>query len=169
MASRASSEPVVPALPGLGTTWYARGGRYWTRRVLSAVVLLALMAGLDAAAVELYSGFLTVVSRPVRQAWDAAQIVLACLGAVGGWVLARRQTRRQVAEAADGAEVRRTGGAVLGGRFVLVLLSPVAPALAALATGWLASSLTVREYPTEVAARRALDAAGQRRASVHHR
>ncbi len=37
------------------------------------------------------------------------------------------------------------------------LAAPVVPAVAAFATGWLAAVLTVREYPSEVGARRAMD------------
>lgn len=34
----------IPSLPRLGTTWYARGPRYWLRRVWSAFGLLVVAA-----------------------------------------------------------------------------------------------------------------------------
>ncbi|MGW4975503.1 hypothetical protein [Streptomyces mirabilis] len=37
----------IPSLPGLGTTWYERGARYWLRRACGAVLpaLLAYAVG----------------------------------------------------------------------------------------------------------------------------
>ncbi|MFJ9898577.1 hypothetical protein ACIQPR_35120 [Streptomyces sp. NPDC091280] len=168
MGSQASSDAAsrtparIPALPGLGTTWYERGTRYWLRRVRTAVLLLLVMAFLCFAAISLYRGFRTVLPPGVRTVWDWAQVIASCGAPVWGWVVQRRSHHRDLQDppapdefrSRKRAEARRTTGLALVGRFAVVLAAPVLPALAAWAVGWCAAMLTVREYPSEVGARR---------------
>ncbi|MGW7526054.1 hypothetical protein [Streptomyces sp. NPDC054783] len=173
MASRASSEAPdarvparIPSLNGLGTSWYERGTGYWLRRVRLAVLMLAVLAFLCFAAVELYTGFRTVLPSGVRPVWDWAQVAGACAALPWGWVVQRRQHRGQLLDPPEpdefrsrkSGEVRRTAGLAYVGRGLLVLAAPVLPALAGFAVGWSAGMLTVREYPSEVGARRWLEA-----------
>lgn len=168
MASRASSDLKVPQLPGLGTSWYARGGRYWTRRAVSLLVFALVLAGVDALAVDLWRGLSGAFPASARPAADAAMSVLAAVGAVWGWLAARRTMRRQRAESVGPAEARRrkaaglarSTGLALAGRIAVIILGPVLAPFAAFATAWLLSTLTVREYPSELGARRELAAHG---------
>ncbi|MEX3104891.1 MULTISPECIES: hypothetical protein [unclassified Streptomyces] len=169
MASRASSDlstpgapPPIPSLPGLGTTWYGRGASYWLRRLCTAVLFLLVLALLCLAAFSLYRGFRTILPSSARDPWDWAQLLLAVPAAVWGWRVQRRAVARDLANPPTPEESRtrkrsettRATGLALLGRFVAVLAAPVMPALAALAVGWTAAMLTVREYPSEVGARR---------------
>ncbi|MBK6010845.1 hypothetical protein [Streptomyces sp. MBT53] len=152
----------IPKLPGLGTTWYERGTRYWLRRVRTAVLLLIVMAFLCFAAVSLYRGFRTVLPPSVRTVWDWAQVIASCGAPIWGWVVQRRSCRRDLQDPpAPGEfrsrkrdETRRSTGLALAGRLGVIVAAPVLPALAAWAVGWCAGMLTVREYPSEVGARR---------------
>ncbi|WP_329349822.1 hypothetical protein OG226_22255 [Streptomyces sp. NBC_01261] len=173
MGSRASSEASasptparIPVLPGLGTTWYERGTRYWLRRVRTAVVLLIVMAFVCFAAISLYRGFRTVLPPTARTVWDWAQVVASCGAPVWGWMVQRRRHHKDLLDppAPDEFrgrkrdEARRSTGLALAGRAAVLIAAPVMPALAAWAVGWGAAMLTVREYPSEVGARRALEA-----------
>ncbi|MFD9276576.1 hypothetical protein ACFWD7_04725 [Streptomyces mirabilis] len=55
---------------------------------------------------------------------------------------------------------RRAPGLVAAGRGLVILAAPVMPAFAAYIVGWLVAWLTVREYPSEVGARRWLQEHG---------
>ncbi|GAV45267.1 hypothetical protein [Streptomyces acidiscabies] len=151
-----------PSIPGLGTTWYDRGPSYWLRRLGTAVLFLTVLALLCLAALSLYRGFRTLLPPPAREPWDWAQLPLAVLAAVQGWRVQRRAIARDLANpptpaesrARKRAETTRATGLALLGRVVAVLAAPVMPALAALAVGWTVAMLTVREYPSEVGARR---------------
>lgn len=177
MASRASSEiPAsmahvrIPALQGLGTTWYQRGARYWLRRVWTAVLLLTVLAFLCFASISLYQGFRTVLPPTVRTAWDWAQVVAACIAVVWGWLVQRRRHHKDLLDPPDPDEfrarkrdeTRRSTGLAVVGRALVLIAAPVMPALAAFALGWSVAMLTVREYPSEVGARRWLEGHGSR-------
>lgn len=181
MASRASSEapsagpPVpVPSLPGLGTTWYRRGTRYWLRRAWTTVVMLLAVGMLCFMALSFYSGFRGEMPPAVRTVCDVVQVAGSCVTVVRGWLVQRRDHRRKLLDPptpaefrrAKRAEVRRSGRFAYAGRGLLVLAAPVLPVFAAWCVGWFAAALTVREYPSEVGARRWLEAHnGQSRTS----
>ncbi|OIJ66391.1 hypothetical protein [Streptomyces mangrovisoli] len=171
MASRASSEAPaagaparVPALPGLGTTWYERGPRYWLRRAFGALLWFAVTAFACFVALRLYGGFRGELPSAVRPVWDWVQVVASCGALVWGWVVQRREHRRRLqdppspaaARAGKRDETRRSGGRAVAGRFLLLVAAPVLPACAAWLVGWVLAAFTVREYPSEVGARRAL-------------
>ena len=96
--------------------------------------------------------------------WDVAQVVAACRGVVWGWVVQRRAHRRDLLDppgpgrtrAARRASAGRSTGLAVLGRGLVVIAAPVMPAFAAFCVGWSVAALTVREYPSEVGARRAL-------------
>ncbi|WP_234312044.1 hypothetical protein [Streptomyces griseus] len=176
MASKASSEvprsrsghepPArIPALKGLGTSWYERGSRYWLRRVLTAVVFLSVMAFCCFVALALYDGFRGVLPSAVRTVWDWAQVAVSCAALVWGWLVQRRAHRGQLLNpptpsefsSAKRDEARRSTGLAMLGRALVLLAAPVLPALAAFGVGWTVAMLTVREYPSEVGARRWLE------------
>ena len=169
MGSQASSDvpasrtpAKIPALPGLGTTWYERGARYWLRRVRTAVLLLIVMAFLCFAAISLYRGFRTVLPPSARTVWDWAQVIASCGAPIWGWVVQRRSHHRDLQDppapdefrSRKRDETRRSTGLALAGRVGVLIAAPVMPALAAWGVGWCAAMLTVREYPSEVGARR---------------
>lgn len=168
MASQASSEhtAAIPRLPGLGTSWYRHGGRYWTRRVLGAACLSLFMAFLGYVSLELYGKCLTAVPAHLRPACDAAEILLACAGTVWGWISGRRRLRKERVEAAGPEEVRARirytrARAQNRGVFLLFLIaSPILPAIVAYAAGALCAGLATREYPREIGARREVVAKG---------
>jgi hypothetical protein len=169
MASRASSEipasapPVqIPALPGLGTSWYERGARYWLRRVGTAIFILVVMAMICFLAISLYQGFRDELPPTVRTVWDWAQVIASCVAVVWGWVVQRRSYREDLldpptptqARNRKRAEIRRSPRLAIAGRGLLALAAPIMPAYAAWCVGWFVAMLTVREYPSEVGARR---------------
>ncbi|GAA3980775.1 hypothetical protein [Streptomyces plumbiresistens] len=171
MASKASSEvpapavrPPIPALPGLGTTWYERGARYWLRRALGALVWFAVLAFVVYISLRLYGSFRAGLSPTVRTVWDGAQVAASCGASVWGWRVQRRDHREKLQDppTPDRArrnkrdETRRSVGLVLAGRLLFVIAAPVMPAFAAWGVGWAAAAFTVREYPSEVGARRRL-------------
>ncbi|WP_406104394.1 hypothetical protein OG698_19655 [Streptomyces sp. NBC_01003] len=154
----------IPVLPGLGTSWYERGVRYWMRRTGTGVLWLAVLAFFCFVSLSLYSGFREVLPSGVRTVWDVAQAVAACVAVVWGWVVQRRAHRRDLldppspgrARARRRASAGRSTGLAVLGRGLVVIAAPVMPAFAAFCVGWSVAVLTVREYPTEVGARRAL-------------
>ena len=171
MASRASSERAasgaparIPALPGLGTTWYERGARYWLRRALGAVLWLAVLAFCCYIALVLYRSFRGDLPPTVRTVWDGAQAAASVVALVWGWLAQRRDHRKKLLHppapgefrAAKRDEVRRSVWLTLAGRVLWLVAAPVLPALAAGAVGWSVAAFTVREYPSEVGARRRL-------------
>ncbi|MFJ2163063.1 hypothetical protein [Streptomyces sp. NPDC087856] len=169
MASRASSEapapgtPVqIPALPKLGRTWYERGALYWLCRVRTTVFLIVLMGVVSVFAIGLYQGFTSEWSPTVRTVWNWATVVASCGALVWGWWTQRGEHRKALLDPPTPAQAvqakrdhnRQAPGRAFAGRWMILLLVPVLPALAAYLVGWLASWTTVREYPSEVGARR---------------
>ncbi|MCX4811733.1 hypothetical protein OG601_14055 [Streptomyces sp. NBC_01239] len=169
MASKASSEALasgtparVPALPGLGTTWYERGTRYWLRRASGALLWLVLLAFFCYIALVLYGSFRTSLPSPVRTVWDWAQVALSFVALVWGWRVQRRDHREKLLDPpppdrsrrSKRDETRRSTGLAVAGRVLWLVAAPVAPALAAGCVGWVVAVFTVREYPSEVGARR---------------
>jgi lysylphosphatidylglycerol synthetase-like protein (DUF2156 family) len=174
MASKASSDlPVpktparIPALPGLGTTWYERGARYWLRRTSSAVLFLALLAFFCYISLRLYLGAPRSDLPPTaRTVWDWTQVVASCVAVVWGWLKQRRDHRKGLLDPPSPQRIRmakrkegiRAQGLARAGILPLLIAAPVLPAVAAWCVGWFVAVLTVREYPSEVGARRALEA-----------
>ncbi|MFE2507744.1 hypothetical protein ACFXC9_04600 [Streptomyces naganishii] len=155
----------IPSLPGLGTTWYRRGARYWLRRAGGAALWLVVTAFVCYMGLALYGGFREVLTPGLRTAWDWIQVIASCGAVVWGWLVQRRDHRRKLldppsparARAARRDQSRRTPGLVVAGRFLILLAAPVLPAAMAFAVGWLLAAFTVREYPSEVGARRWLE------------
>ncbi|MCD7441355.1 hypothetical protein K4B79_24415 [Streptomyces lincolnensis] len=172
MASRAFSEvpapgaPAgIPTLPKLGTTWYRRGALYWLCRARTTAFLVLVMAMACFVSLSLYQGFRGEMPPAVRTVCDVVQVAGSCVAVVWGWIKQRRGHRAAlldpptpeqtwVAKRTHNARSGRAAGAQAGGRLLLALAAPVMPALAAYLVGWLAAWLTVREYPSEVGARR---------------
>ncbi|WP_037803639.1 hypothetical protein, partial [Streptomyces resistomycificus] len=83
---------------------------------------------------------------------------------VWGWRVQRRDHRRKLLDppTPDRArrdkqnETRRSVGLTLAGRLLFVVAAPMMPAFAAWGVGWAAAAFSVREYPSEVGARRSL-------------
>ncbi|WP_225835776.1 hypothetical protein [Streptomyces sp. NK08204] len=152
----------IPSLPGLGTTWYERGTRYWLRRVRTAVLLLPVLAFAVYIALVLYASFRGALPPAVRTVWDGAQVIGSCGAVVWGWVRQRRDHKKALLDppspgefrARKRAETGRSVGLAMAGRFLWLIAAPVLPALVAWGVGWLAASLTVHEYPSEAGARR---------------
>ncbi|MFI1364104.1 hypothetical protein [Streptomyces griseochromogenes] len=173
MASRASSEapagaaPVgIPRLPGLGTTWYARGRRYWLRRVLTAVNMLIAAAIVCFMALAFYSGFRDLLPSTARVVWDGVQVAASVVALVWGWMSQRKGLREALLDPPTPSQTLRarrdrTGrvpGLIALGRGLMLLAAPVMPAFAAWCVGWFAAAIIVREYPSEVGARRWFEA-----------
>ncbi|MFI5674511.1 hypothetical protein [Streptomyces cellulosae] len=170
MASRASSDvpaseaPVqIPKLPGLGRSWYDRGAGYWARRVRTAVIMLLLLAFFCYIALRLYLGVpRSDLSPAVRTVWDWAQAVASVVALVWGWVKQRRDHHKRLLDPPNPKQMwetrrgqtSRAPGLARAGFLPLLIAAPVLPALAAWCVGWSAGMLTVREYPSEVGARR---------------
>ncbi|MFF1547517.1 hypothetical protein [Streptomyces sp. NPDC058291] len=169
MASRASSDvpgseaPVpIPALPGLGATWYERGPRYWARRAWTAVLLLLVLAFVCSITLRLYLGVpRSDLSASVRTVWDWTQATASVVAVGWGWTKQRRDHRRalldpptpqQTGDAKRG-ETRRATGLARAAVIPLLIAAPVLPAIVAWGVGWFVAMLTVREYPSEVGAR----------------
>lgn len=170
MVSRASSEvPVpsvqVPSLPGLGTTWYERGARYWLRRVFTGMLWLAVLALAYMALLGIYVGFCSGVSPTVRTVWNSVLAIASCMTFVWGWVAQRRRHRVALLDPptptqtlqAKRDRARRNVGLTFAGRGLVLLAAPVLPALIAYAFGEFLAVLTVRESAAEVGARRWLE------------
>ncbi|OIK23810.1 hypothetical protein [Streptomyces malaysiense] len=173
MASRASSEATassaparIPALPGLGTTWYARGPRYWLRRTVNALFLLVVLAFFCYIALVLYSGAPRTYLPPgARRVWDIVQIVASCVTIGWGWVSQRRKLRRLLQDppapgavrALRRAESRRAVYWSRAGLIPLLLAAPVLPPIVAWCVGAMTALVAVRESPSEVGARRWLE------------
>ncbi|WP_432030023.1 hypothetical protein [Streptomyces sp. 1222.5] len=173
MASRASSEAPapgysvpVPDLPRLGRTWYRRGAPYWLRRARTAVFAVLAMALFSLFALGLYEGVRDLLPSTVRVVWDGVQVAASAVALVWGGVAQRRELREALLDPPDPDRVlrarrdheRRVPGRIALGRALVLLAAPVMPAFAAHVVGRLAVWLTVREYPSEVGARRWLEA-----------
>ncbi|MDQ0833775.1 MULTISPECIES: hypothetical protein [Streptomyces] len=177
MASRASSKasaqetPVlIPALPKLGTTWYKRGTLYWLCRARTTVFLLVVMAMVCFFALNLYRGFTSEWTPPARTVANWVQAAASCVALPWGWLKQRRGHREALlnpptpeqTRLAKSDHNRRAPGRIAAGRGLVLLAAPVLPAFAAYIVGWLTAWLTVREYPSEVGARRWLEKHGSR-------
>ncbi|MHB9856815.1 hypothetical protein [Streptomyces sp. YIM S03343] len=172
MASRASSEAPapgapdkIPSLPGLGTTWYKRGAAYWIRRTLTAILWLALLALLYYTfALGIYQGFRTVLPPTVRTVSDWAQVAASPVALVLGWLRQRRDHRKSLLDPPTPGEFRRRKREQAGrnvaltfaSRGLVLIAAPIMPAFFGYIIGWFVAYLTVREYPSEVGARRSL-------------
>ncbi|MER6559893.1 hypothetical protein ABT300_19595 [Streptomyces sp. NPDC001027] len=98
----------------------------------------------------------------LRTVWDWTQAAASGVAVVWGWVKQRRDHRKKLLDPptpqqmwdAKRRDTRRASG--LAGAAVLPLLvaAPVLPVIAAWGVGWFTAMLTVREYPSEVGARR---------------
>jgi 4-amino-4-deoxy-L-arabinose transferase-like glycosyltransferase len=171
MASRASSDPrtvapgtpvPIPSLPKLGTTWYRRGALYWLSRARTTVFLLLVMAFVCFFSLSLYQGFRSEMPATARTVCDGLQVAASGAALIWGWVTQRRSHRAALRHPPTPAETRaakrdhdtRAPGRIAAGRGLVLLAAPVMPAFAAYITGWLTAWLTVREYPSEVGARR---------------
>ncbi|MEW1831541.1 hypothetical protein [Streptomyces sp. NPDC088196] len=161
----------IPKLPGLGITWYERGTRYWLRRASGALLWCVLMAFFCYIALVLYGSFRTSLPETVRTVWDWAQVVLSFVALVWGWRVQRRELHRKLldppspdqARRAKRDETRHSTGPAVAGRALWLVAAPVAPAFAAGCVGWVAAAFAVREYPSEVGARRFLETQAQAR------
>ncbi|WP_329221584.1 hypothetical protein OG352_31415 [Streptomyces sp. NBC_01485] len=166
MTTQARSD-AIPSLPGLGTTWYERGARYWSRRVWTAVLFLLVLAFFCYIALMLYLGVPRSDLPPtVRTVWDWTQAVASAVAVVRGWVRQRRDhhkkllappTPQQMWEAKRG-EGGRAPGLARAAVLPLLIAAPVLPAIVAWGVGWLVATLTVHEYPSEAGARLWLEA-----------
>jgi hypothetical protein len=80
----------IPALPGLGLTWYDRGPRYWARRIgmsLMWVIVLAIIGGID-------TGLFSAISLSSRTGFDVFIAIDAALSAAAlAWVAVRTVQR----------------------------------------------------------------------------
>ncbi|WLW54178.1 hypothetical protein [Streptomyces sp. YU58] len=156
----------IPRLPKLGTTWYRRGALYWLCRARTTVFVALVLGVFGFLSVALYRGFRSGMPPTVRTVCDGAQAIASCAALVWGWVKQRRSHRQAlldpptpdqtwVAKRDHNARAGKSAGrGALGGRVFLALAAPVMPAFAAYLVGWLTAWLTVREYPSEVGARR---------------
>ncbi|MFI9171894.1 hypothetical protein [Streptomyces lincolnensis] len=170
MASRASSDASalrapapIPKLPGLGRSWYERGVRYWAYRIRTAVVWLPLLAVYCYLAFRLYLGVPRSDLPPtVRAVWDWTQVLASGVLLVWGWTKQRRDHRRQLLDPPSPRRMwetrrdrmSRSPGLARAGLLPLLIAAPLLPMLAAWCVGWSVAMLTVREYPSEVGARR---------------
>jgi hypothetical protein len=159
----------IPKLPGLGRTWYERGARYWLRRASGALLWAVLMAFMCYIVLGLYQSFRVHLSPIPRLVWDWTQVAASGGLVVWGWVQQRRAIRKKLlnpptpAEAWTKKRYDTRRGQNLGRAAVIpaLLVLPVVPALFAWSVGTLAAAFTVREYPSEVGARRAMEASAE--------
>lgn len=167
------AEVEIPALPGLGTSWYRRGVVYWLRRTITGLLWLALFSGLYAATLAMYAGFFDEVSGTVRTFVNAVLGVASCAGLVWGWVVQGRQHREALLDpptpdqtwTAKKLRAGRSVGVTFGWRGAIILVVPVLPAVMAYAMGKLLGVLMVRESAAEAGARRWLATASTARPS----
>jgi hypothetical protein len=86
---------VIPSLPGLGITWYDRGGRYWARRVglsLMWVLVLAIIAAMD-------TGLFSSMRSSSATGFDVFIVIDAVLSAgLIAWFAVRTAQRWNVAK-----------------------------------------------------------------------
>ncbi|WP_416975688.1 hypothetical protein [Streptomyces sp. 4F14] len=156
----------IPALPRLGTSWYERGPRYWLSRTRTTLGQLLTMGAVSFFGVALYLGFTSELPATVRLVCNCVQIAAACVAFVWGWTNQRRDHRKALLTPPTPEETwtakhehnRRAPRIALSGRGgFIILAAPVAPAFFAYYDGWIAAWLTVREYPSELGARRWLE------------
>ncbi|GAA2469805.1 hypothetical protein ACFPFX_12255 [Streptomyces mauvecolor] len=169
MGSRVSSESAGPAkLPLLGTSWYRRGVGYWLRRV-RLVVFQLVFGGLFALlSVAIWQGIESGLPTGWHRAVDVVMGVLGLIGFVRGWIWGRRTIRTKLADppTPEQAWIRhrqarrgrgsanpdfgRRGGALL-------FFTPFLPPCVAWWIGMTCAVQFIRELPSEVGARKALN------------
>ncbi|WP_405842959.1 hypothetical protein [Streptomyces sp. NBC_01518] len=155
----------IPKLPGLGRTWYKRGARYWLRRSSGALLWAVLVAFMGYVVFGLYLSFRVHLPPIPRMVWDWTQGAASCVALVWGWVKQRRDIRKRLLNPPTPTEAwvekryATQRGQGLGRALVLpaLLVLPVVPALFGWCVGAVAAVFTVREYPSEIGARRALE------------
>lgn len=165
----------IPKLPVLGRTWYKRGALYWLRRASGALLWLVLMSLMCGVVIELYQSFRLHLPPILRPVWDWTQVAASCGLAVWGWVQQRRAIRKKLLNPPTPAQawINKRYDTQRGqnlGRAALIpalIVLPVVPALFAWSVGTLAAAFTVREYPSEVGARRFLEASASASADRH--
>lgn len=170
MASRASFKvrSGIPALPKLGTSWYERGARYWLSRTRTTLGQLLTLAILVFFCFGAYWGFVRGLPSTARLVLDSIQAVASLAALVWGWIRQRRDHREALLDpptpeetwAAKRAHNRRAPRFALSSRALVLLAVPLLPAVATYYAGWITAWLTVREYPSEVGARRWMADAG---------
>ncbi|WP_317931894.1 hypothetical protein [Streptomyces cellostaticus] len=152
-------------MPKLGRTWYRRGALYWLCRARTTVFIVLVMAMFSLFALSLYAGVRDLLPSTVRVMCDGVQVAASVVTLVWGWVAQRRGHRVALLNPPTPSQTlqakrdhnRRVPGRIAMGRGLVLLAAPVMPAFAAWIVGWLAAWLTVREYPSEVGARRWLE------------
>jgi hypothetical protein len=114
---------------------------------------------------SLYQGFRGDMPPTVRTVCDSVQVVGSGAALIWGWTKQRRSHREGLLHPPTPEQTRaakldhnsRAPGRVALGRGLVLLAAPVMPVFAAYIVGWLTAWLTVREYPSEVGARRWLE------------
>ncbi|KND39316.1 hypothetical protein [Streptomyces acidiscabies] len=164
MASRASFKvrSGIPALPKLGTSWYERGTRYWLSRTRTTLGQLLTVAMLVFFCFGAYWGFVRGLPSTARLVLDVIQVIASLATMVWGWITQRRAHREALLDpptpeetwTAKRAHNRRAPRIALSSRGLVLLAVPLLPAVATYYVGWITAWLTVREYPSEVGARR---------------
>lgn len=100
----------IPNLPGLGTTWYERGARYWLRRASGALLWSVLLAFFCYIALVLYGGFRTRLPPTVRTVWDWAQVALSFVALLWGWRVQRRDHHKKLLDPPSPTRPTRPNG-----------------------------------------------------------
>jgi hypothetical protein len=86
---------IVPALPGLGLTWYDRGPEYWPRRLVLSLMWLVILAIIGA----FDSGLFSAMRQSSRTGFDVFITIDALLSAgVVAWIAVRTVQRWNVAK-----------------------------------------------------------------------
>ncbi|AEW95817.1 hypothetical protein SCATT_34460 [Streptantibioticus cattleyicolor NRRL 8057 = DSM 46488] len=167
MASQASSDEAIPSLPYFGTSWYEHGALYWFHRARMGALVMVGVAFVCFGTVNLYRGFRSELPPSVRPWWDWSQCALSLVAFVHGWIVARRQYRKQLLAPPTPKQAwirRRVGGhtaQAVGGRGLVILALPAVPALGAWIVGYMVATTTVPEYTWEAGARRAMAEAAE--------
>ncbi|CCB76155.1 membrane protein of unknown function [Streptantibioticus cattleyicolor NRRL 8057 = DSM 46488] len=171
MASPTTPDPPVPRLPVVGTTWYRRGVRYWLRRASIALFILLFTAFFCFIAFSLYQGFRSALPPWLRPYWDWAEIAATCVTLPWGWIAARRQYRKEIADPPTPEDAwrikreraRRGRSLAVTGRALLIIAAPVMPAFAGFFVAQMICAVTVPRYPSELGALKAMAAAAAQR------
>jgi len=101
--------PTVAKIPAFGTSWFDRGTRYWVKRVLIAIFLTLMLAGVTAFGLVCAGGFSSGIGRSARPFfWTVVVVVI-----VGSHILGFRSVRR-TREHPRPVTTRRTAGVGTG-------------------------------------------------------
>ncbi|MEU9099366.1 hypothetical protein [Streptomyces sp. NPDC048361] len=169
MASRASSDSAAPAkIPLLGTSWYRRGVGYWFRRVAAVGLQIVLASLFGLIPVAMWRGVESGLPTGWHRAVNIAMGVLGLVFLVRGWITGQRIVRAKLADPPTPERAwvlrrqRRSGRGSAnpdfgrrGGR--LLFFAPLFPPCVAWWIGMLCGVSWVRELPSEVGARNALN------------